>query len=80
MMKDNITLRELNIRIISRFDIIGGNEFKEEGGIFIATGITSNRALTLLDVGWNDLGPECTRVMAESLKENNTLMAFITRT
>ncbi len=41
-MKNNITLREL---------YIGGNELKEEGGNFIATGIISNRSITTLDLG-----------------------------
>ena len=42
IMKNNITLREL---------FIGGNEFKEEGGNSIASGILSNRSITTLDLG-----------------------------
>ena len=77
IMKDNITLREL---------FIGGNDFREEGGNAVATGILSNRSITTLDlgallwecylIGWNDIGPEAAKTIAEALKENNTLLSL----
>jgi Ran GTPase-activating protein (RanGAP) involved in mRNA processing and transport len=66
-MNENITLREL---------LIGGNSFNEEAGKAIANGLTANRSIITLDIGWNPIGPESVVILAKALEENSTLLTL----